>query len=261
MNRRNNLLLPLLSVLALLQLQCATNVELEDVRSLRKSGDWSACRAQALTYLQQQPALLPLWPEFALATASLTRSQSMDTDEALPLLTEAALATGAMYRFKEESPPREWSEAGRMVAMELMRLMNTELGGMNSERRVALTAAQNELQQRLRTDKIEWKLDAAGDVQRAQSGARVHIRNVTVMTALLSNLPGYRDSGTISLLEQMGATKLEWMQALALDESFALPLTAAAQAAVHDAQLHAQGDLSEVGYLLPSTITDNGIFK
>lgn len=237
---------------------CERHSELNEIIALRKSGQITEARAKAMEVLRANPERAELWPEYITVTVAAAKIIEREGEDALPLIAEAATAAAAMTRYKKQNVPDEWKPAIRLVMGELGRLGNADLAAYNRETRAADYLTAMDLSANNGGSLSQAQMDAYQAVNDAQRGARARLRRNIILEALLAEIQG---STAIALIEQLALPRTEWIHALKLNADFTAPIIASANDDVKRAVTTATEDLNEVGYLLPSTIFDNGVFK
>jgi hypothetical protein len=250
----------MLAALFLLLNGCGPSKELREVQELRKSGKYEDARLRAVLHLQDTPERKEFWPEFALCVAAQSRTIERDGDDPLPSLVQAATAMSAMYKFKQEKPAAEWAEAGRMVSGEIVRLANIELSNLSRDKKAADYLQTLSNMQNPDGSLSARQMDAYRAVEAAQHGSRARLERIVIMETFITALPGLSATSGATLLEQLTRQKAEWLQALNIKPEFSQPIIAGASQRVEQAISRALGDLTEVGYLLPESILENGVY-
>ena len=248
----------------LLSTGCGSSKQAETVRNLRLAGQADSARSMALSLLNENANRMDLWLEFARSSLDAVRLRPNTEDEDhtndLNALVQAALVCSAVYQQAKHEPPKEWRDTGKLVSAEVARQVNNVITAMNAQMQSALY-----LKPMLHPTGPDSLMSHGSDVRAEQllvnyrMGARNLLFWSTVMHRLLESLPEV-NPGTASLLAgQLEEARTPWAQSLDLDPAYMSGTQQRARQVIDEALQHALQDYRDLGYLLPQTITENGV--
>lgn len=248
--------------LALVLLSCGADRAVKDIRQLRIAGQLEQSRDRALAALEDNPAYMEIWLEFARTVVEQSRQSEREGDgRAVDYLLEASLVCGGYYRFKNQAPSREWRDAGRQTAAEATKQANKVLTSLNAQ--IATVNYLNQLLSMHRGDAglSGARISAERMVQDYRANARTLLFQSVLMIRLLEMLPDITSGSSALMINQIQSARDEWRQALELPPDLVDTITQRANRAVDEATERVMGDLQTLGYFLPGTIIENGILQ
>ncbi|MBI5058633.1 hypothetical protein HZB60_02490 [candidate division KSB1 bacterium] len=239
---------------------CVGDESFREVESLRKSGDIENARALAIQLVNEKPDRMKVWLEFCRLTTELVRPLEVQDKDPLPYLLQASLVCAAISLRHKQEPPDAWREIGRFLAVALSRQGNILLSEMNEDiKSVDYRTTLSELPGGTTGAGGSAYFNAISAVEDARRNARSKVERMTVITDVLAALPT-NSPGAQAVVQQLDVTRPAWAGSLELKPDYLLPLTENMHNRWQGALEKAVGDLKELGYFLPGTILENGVY-
>jgi hypothetical protein len=250
------------SGLALLVAGCGKDPVVKEIQEIRAEGQLQEARDKTIAALQDSPANMDLWLEFAGVAVDQTRASERENGpHTLNYLVEASLVCGTVYKAKHQNPNREWRDACRLCASEVTKQANTIQTTLAAQASSAQYFKQVLELQRGDVGRRDAEISAAQMVEDYRSNARTLLYQAVVVRRLIELLPEVSPGAATMLITQIETARDDWMRNLELAPDLTGPVQDRANHAVDKAFDLAAGDLQTVGYFILGTILDNGILE
>ena len=251
-----------LSVLTILLWGCGKGETVNEIRQLRAEGNQDQAREVALAELEVTPSNFKLWLEYANVEIELTRkSERADGEHTWKHMVEASLVCGAVYKYKEQKPGSEWRNACRLAAAEVSKHANKIHTSMSAQASSAEYLSQLLEMDRGSTGQHGARSSAAAIVEEYKANARTLLFQSVLVGRLLEMLPEVSSGSTTHLLSQVETARDNWKRSLELPPELIIPIEERANRTIELAFDRVMGDLQTLGYIIPATITENGVVE
>ncbi|MFZ5434114.1 MAG: hypothetical protein ACOZB3_10115 [Calditrichota bacterium] len=242
-------------------LGCGSDQSAEEVRNLRRGGQLLDARNLALQLLEEKASRQAVWLEFIRASVELSRQTNSDAEAARPYIIQGGLAFGVFYEFKEHKLNAEWLEVGQLLSGETIRQINILSKALQKEAGVARHYQQLSEFNQNETDVLDAMVADAERISEFRAGAGFHIEDAVIFRFLLERQPETNPGMRKTMLQQLDATLEEWESTLELSAAYVSQVNEQSARNITTAFTRAQGDLSELGYLLPQSILENEVLE
>ncbi|RPH95169.1 hypothetical protein EHM69_05155 [candidate division KSB1 bacterium] len=254
----------LMAVFSLLIAGCGEDPHAIQVRELRMWGQADSARSLALAFLSEKAGRMDVWREFARASLDANRNIEEEDDQtAFQYVVEAALVSGAVNLRHRRKPDRKWRELNRVTAAELTRQINRIVAECHAEgstadylQQLMEQSAQNEGTNRQFFGPL-WRTQQL--VQQYRDQARQKLTRSAVGRQLLESVYESAPEASKIILEQLQTAQNNWVIALKLEPDLVEPVQDDSRGRVDAALNRLQGELKELGYLLPGSVIENGV--
>jgi hypothetical protein len=254
--------IPAIILLAVALTSCGPNAVVREVHDLRVAGYLDSARTIALRGLDENANQMDLWLEFAYTDLDLARNLGDGRDsESRELILQAALTCGAMYQHEKREPPKVWRDAGRLISSEIGRQLTKTTAAISAQSQTADYIKQLSASQVPGAPSPEPVERGLKMLDKYRGEARRWINQGTILQRLMENLPEANPGITSLLTGQLESAQTEWQRSLDLDPAFMNAVREDARITVNKALGRANEDLEDVGYFLPKTIVENGVFQ
>ena len=251
-----------LGLIVILAAGCGKDNTVKELRQLRSESQFTAARDRCIDALQENPANMDLWQEFARASADLTRASEREGGEQTWLyLVEGSLVCGGVYKLKNQNPSRDWRDACRLMSSEVTKQANKLQTTMMAQASSAEYLSQLLEMQRGDVGQSGARASAAQMVDEYRGNARTLLFRAVLIRRLLEMLPEISSGAGTMLISQLESAQDEWRRNLELTANLTTPIQERANRAVDTAFGRVMGDLETLGYIIPGTILENGILE
>jgi len=255
-------LFPIIILAAMLWQGCGKDLTAERIGKLRAAGEVDSAYAEAVSALSDNARRDNVWREFVRVCVERTRRMNAEGAEPnLAYLVQAGIVCAAVREHARGRLNADWREVSQMAAREIERQLSLVLNEFGRQQRTAQQVVQlrkfprsdrrNALVLQQTEETLEEYRRSAGDL----------IKRRAVLEYLYERLPETSGGTKTSLREQLRVTIEQWQQMLELEAGSDAAITEAAETIMEKAMQRAKGDFRELGYLLPNTVIENGVYE
>lgn len=251
-----------LGLVLLLTSGCGGDPAAKRVRDLCIANKPDSAYALAALILADEPRNMDVWCEFARAALEQSRNLAIeDSEQSVELLIQGAVICAAVHRNRQGELGEAWAHNARRATQEVWKQVNTVITTCGKQSGAALYLKQ----QRDRPTVPGMIGDPASRAhmrfEELRQESRYWIELAAVMGQFARLLPEASSETGNALFSQLDDALHTWSLELELDSRLTVPLHDKAAGRVVAAVEKAAGDLQELGYFMPGTILENGVFS
>lgn len=241
---------------------CGSHPTAQRIRDLCVADKADSAYILAQYSLTDQPRNMDVWREFARAALERSRDLAIEEpDQSVEFLVQGALVCAAVNTRREGKLDEAWERITRQAMQEVWKQLNTVIVTCSKQSGAALFLKQQRDRptvQGMMGDPVSRALTRFEDL-RLES--RHWIELAAVMRQFARTLPEADSDAAEALFSQLDDALSAWALELELDSRATGPLREQAEVRIKRALEKAVGDLQELGYFIPGTILENGVFS